>query len=151
VDDEPTLELWAAPRQVRRGRALAFFLLLNWVAMGWLVMAQGLRSLSGALAFAFGLLTLLAGLSQFRAIRLATRVPLVRLAGNRLESRFYTGAELRRLDLAEISRLENVSRDQLVLARRDGGEASVPCLALAEADRDRLETAVRARLARPPG
>jgi hypothetical protein len=146
VSDEPRLELWADPRQVRRGRALALFLLLNWVAMGWLVLAQGVRSLSGGLAFAFGLLTLLGGLSQLRGARLAARLPLVRLAGDHLEARFYTGVDWRTVDLTEASGIRSAGRDRLVLARRDGSDATIPCLSLTAADRATLEATLRARL-----
>ncbi|HUP22581.1 MAG TPA: hypothetical protein VNB06_06530 [Thermoanaerobaculia bacterium] len=141
-----TLELWPDPRKVRRGRLLALFLLLNWVAMGWLVLAQGLRSLPGLLAFGFGLLTLLGGLSQLRGARLASSLPLVRVGPDRIESRFYSGGELRPVELSQVKAVRRASREEIVLALGDGGEVSLPCLALAEADRHRLEATIRSLL-----
>lgn len=140
-----TLELWPDARKVRRGRALAVFFLANWLAMGALVLTNGLRSLPGGLAFAFGLLTLIGGLSQLRGARLARSTPLVRLTADRLEYRFYTGGELRTVELSPIVKLARAGREELVLARQDGEEVAIPCLALTDADRDRLEATLRQR------
>lgn len=142
---ETTLELWPDARKVRRGRALAVFFLANWLAMGALVLTNGLRSLPGGLAFAFGLLTLIGGLSQLRGVRLARSTPLLRLTADRLEYRFYTGGELRPIELAPIAKLVRAGREELVLARRDGEEVAIPCLALTDGDRDRLEAMLRQR------
>jgi hypothetical protein len=142
-----SLELWPDPRKVRRGRALGVFLLANWVAMGGLVLTNGLRSLTGGLAFAFGLLTLLGGVSQLRGARFARTTPLVRLGADRLEHRYYSGGELRVVELAQVTALLRSGREEIVLVQRDGEEVAIPCLALADADRARLEQALRARLA----
>jgi hypothetical protein len=144
--DVSTLELRPGGGKVRRSRAIAIFLLANWVAMGWLVLAFGLRSLAGGLAFAFGLLALLAGLGQLRGVRLAAKLPLVRLGPDGLEHRPYAGAELRVLDLSAVANVRRSSREELVLALRDGGEVAIQWLALDEDDRRRLESALRARL-----
>ena len=143
---EPALELWVDPRVARRSRAFAVFLLLNWVGMGYLVLAHGLRSLTGGLAFAFGILTLLAGLSQLRGVRLSTTMPLVRLTDGELEYRPYSAAERRSVALGEVAALR-AARDVFVLELRGGETANVPVLALAAPDRERLETALGQRLA----
>ena len=143
----PTLELWPDPRKVRRSRALAVFLLSNWLVMGAVVLLYGLRSLPGSLAFAFGLLTLLGGLSQLRGARLATTTPLVRLGPELLEYRFYTAGQLRSVELALLSGVRRTAPGELVLTRRNGGEASIPCLAMRDEDRQRLESALRSRSA----
>lgn len=144
---EPALELWVDPRVARRSRALAVFLLLNWVGMGYLVLAHGLRSITGGLAFAFGILTLLAGLSQLRGVRLSTTVPLVRLTESQLEYRPYSAAERRNVALGEVATLR-AGRDVFVLELRGSETASVPVLTLGAPDRERLEAALRQRLAR---
>jgi hypothetical protein len=140
------LELWADPRVVRRSRAFALLLLVNWVGMGYFVLANGLRSLTGGLAFAFGILALVAALSQLRGARLSTRTPLVRLSEERVEFRPYSGAQHGSVALREVAGLE-AGRDAIVLALHGGEKTLVPAQALSPSDRELLGRALREKLA----
>lgn len=140
------LELWAARSAVRRSRLIGYLLTVNWLLLGWVMYRAGIRTLVGALAFGFGLLALIGGLSQLRAVRRARTEPLIRLRDDVLESRSYTGPFAERVHLDRVDSIVDSDTATLRLRARSGEEVEVPWLALSEGDRERLVAWVRARI-----
>lgn len=130
------LELYAAPGAAARGRLFATFLLANWIVMGWFVFRSPSRAVS-VVAFLMGMVTLIGGLSQLRASRLASRVPLIEIGPELLRFRSYTNAKWREVPRRSILGVRERSRTTLTLKTTDGDEL-VPWTALGDEQRERL-------------
>jgi hypothetical protein len=145
-DPSSDLKLYADPRSARRSRGFAVFFFVNWVVMGWYVLRTP-SSMVTLLAFALGLICLLALLGQIRGIRNATTQPMIHLDEEELHFRPFTANRIDSARLADLRPGLDVDRSHLQVTTRDGEVLDLPWLALAEQDRQTLVAALEARIA----
>lgn len=136
---------YAEDRAIRRSRTLATFLVLNWVVMGFWVYHAGIRTLVGVIAFVFGLLSAIGGISQLRAGKLARQRPIAEIDSRGLRLRTFSAAEPTRIPWEQIKRLEGERSDyRLLLAT--GAYQPVPALSLSVEDKEALLEEIRRRV-----
>ena len=84
--------LFADPGKALRGRFIAGFLMLNWGIMGWFTIRAPSLGFA-ALTLVLGLLAFIGALSQVRAARSASELPLIKWTDDSFTFRPYTRSQ----------------------------------------------------------
>ena len=137
-EPQPALELFVGEDFTRRSRWTVGLLMVNWIALGF-IMTSAMRSDSPVAyaAGAAGLLTIAACAAKLRAARISSHSPLFQIVGGRLRVRSHASRVFRSVPLEKLERVERQG-GVLSLVGRDGDVENVSLRGLSDADGEEL-------------